>query len=274
MQLNYDSKKLSNIARDFYNATGANICILDKNFSPLIDAEFHCEYCKKIHNLKDGKLRCTASDYALLFKAKETKKAQMHICHAGLTDCAVPIFYENDIIGYILMGELKCEDNFSSVKSYIFSSGADMVQMEKCYRELPLYTSEKVQSITNVAIMLAKFILTEKMLRPDSGNKGNRIISYIDENLQSELSIHKICENANISKNVLYKFIHKEFGCTVSEYINKKRISFAQKLLESTDLSVEEISQKCGFASASYFTRTFRRQRGITPLKYRKNFSF
>lgn len=39
--------------------------------------------------------------------------------------------------------------------------------------------------------------------------------------------------------------------------------------LNTTDLSMQEIAEKCGFTDANYFTRTFKKFQGMTPLKYR-----
>ena len=52
----------------------------------------------------------------LLKKCKETKQTQKHVCHAGLIDIAIPIIYENSIIGYIILGQIKTEKTFESLK--------------------------------------------------------------------------------------------------------------------------------------------------------------
>lgn len=270
MQINYNRKKLEDMARKFYNATGANICILDKDFSPLIEVGFHTEYCKKIHCSKKGKACCEASDKRMLLKARETKKEQTHICHAGLMDASVPIFFEREIIGYIILGELKYTECFPDKEGYLRSLGLDPDRMKKLYDKLPLYTPEKVSDIASIAAMLTGYILMEKMIRPDTSNKKERIISYIEDNLLSELSIQKICEDTGISKNVLYRCIRENFGCTVSSYINRKRVETACRMLRDTELSIERISRKCCFSSTSYFTRTFKKEMGITPVKYRR----
>ena len=53
-------------------------------------------------------------------------------------------------------------------------------------------------------------------------------------------------------------------------YINKLRLSKAKTLLANTNLSIEQISLKCGFNEYSYFTRLFKKQFGQTPTNYRE----
>ena len=62
----------------------------------------------------------------------------------------------------------------------------------------------------------------------------------------------------------------KEYtGKTVNEYLTEYRIYIAKQLLEDTEKSILEIALECGFNEASYFIRIFKRQTGISPLKYR-----
>ena len=59
------------------------------------------------------------------------------------------------------------------------------------------------------------------------------------------------------------------FGETISETINRSRVEYAAKLLSSTDLSIKEILQQCGFNDPAYFRRRFVRHYAMTPGKFR-----
>jgi AraC-like DNA-binding protein len=101
---------------------------------------------------------------------------------------------------------------------------------------------------------------------------GVRVLNRYDvENITEELGVGVICKHFHISKSMLYREFHARFGCTVGEYITSKRIEAAEKLLRTTQLSVSEISEKCGIDNYQYFCRLFKKSRGLTPLQYRKN---
>ena len=144
--------------------------------------------------------------------------------------------------------------------------------MDEFYSEIHTFDSQKIQSISNLATMFAKHILLENILNPYFDVRVQSAVNYIDENLEKELSIQKICKNAGVSKSVLYRNFHNLFGCTVSEYINQKRVEKSVELLKKTDLSVEEISRKVGFSGVSYYGKIFKRLKNQTPLQYKKNF--
>ena len=195
----------------------------------------------------------------------------MHICHAGLVNVAIPLLYDDIIIGYIIFGRMKPNTDFDIIRDYIKSLGIDADKAQTLYTDIPLFESNKIQSVSNIAIMLAKYILLKNMIRPDLNESMQKAVDYISENLAKELSVKSISKSINVSKSVLYKNFHTHFNCTVSEYINTKRIEKALELIAKTNMSIEEISQSVGFSTASYFSKIFKKQVGASPLKYKKS---
>ena len=59
-------------------------------------------------------------------------------------------------------------------------------------------------------------------------------------------------------------------GTTVMDYILRTRIMMAKDMLDNENMTVTEISNKCGFSSLSYFSRVFKEKTGKTPVEYRK----
>lgn len=272
MLINYDIPKIDKFLMDFYNSTGINMDLLKDDFT-IVNNDSHCKnirYCECIQQTDKGKADCKTSDSTLLEKCKKSKKAEMHICHAGLVDIAVPIIYEDIIIGYIIFGQMKTTTDFEDAKKYIDKLGLDADLLKEFYGEIPFYDSNKINSVSNIASILVKHLLLENMLKPNFDESIEKAIIYISENLSDDLSVKKISKNINVSKTVLYKRFHQCFNCTISEYINTKRIEKSIELLMKTDLSMDEISTKSGFSSASYYGKIFKREMGISPLKYKR----
>jgi len=66
---------------------------------------------------------------------------------------------------------------------------------------------------------------------------------------------------------------HRQFNCTIGEYVRRIRIARAQFLLRSSDLPLAEVALACGFADQSQFTRAFRRIAGFPPRQFQKRFA-
>ena len=270
--LNYDSDKIKNILLDFYNSTGININLLDNNFNSICYlGGLHNNYCKYIHSTNKGLKSCANSDATLLDHAKDSKVACSHICHAGLTDIAVPIIFDGLIIGYIILGQLKSDVDFDAIKDTLKALDLDTRKAEQLYCELTCVKQEKIESVSRIATMLAEHILTKNMLKPNINKNVEKAVSYINSHIDNELSIAVIAREMNISKSVLYRQFNTVLGCTPIKYITEKRIEAAKKLLTSTDNTIEEIAVKSGFSSVAYFCKLFKKQSGMTPTRYRNS---
>ena len=272
MLVDYDITKINNMLCDFYKVTGINVDLLKEDFSRVCNKSFWEEkgYCKAIQTTKDGRKACLCSDECLLRRSKESKKAEMHVCHAGLIDISLPLLYNDVVIGYIILGQIKTDKDFSAFREYILSLGLSYDETEALYKELPSFDEEKIQSVLHLAEMIAKHILLENMLKLDVNENIQKAIFFINDNLSEPLSIEKISRSINVSKSVLYRCFHNYFGCTVSGYITKKRIEKAVELLNNTNLSIEEIAIETGFSDGSYFSKMFKKEKGISPLKFKK----
>lgn len=271
MLIDYNVDKLKNTLRDFYNVTGVVIQLLKSDFSSYEFGILKNDFCLSIQESKEGKSACHNCDTTLLKKCRQTKKAQIHTCHAGLVDIAVPILYNNEILGYIILGQMKNKTDFKEIKERIEKFSVDISKMEDYYNSLSYFDYDRIESISKIATMLTKYILLEDMLKPAMGNKIQTVVSFIENNLQENLTVELISKNVYISKSVIYKGFHEHFNCTLKEYVNIKRVEKATELLESTELSMEEIALKTGFSSAAYFAKIFKKIKGTSPLKFKKN---
>lgn len=97
-----------------------------------------------------------------------------------------------------------------------------------------------------------------------------KVLNYINLNLNNNLSLKTLAEMFNISAGYLSTLFKKETGSTLTDYVNKQRIQYAILLLNATDLQIQTIASYCGIHDMNYFTRTFKKFKGMTPKKYRE----
>ena len=63
----------------------------------------------------------------------------------------------------------------------------------------------------------------------------------------------------------------KYYDCTITEYVQQRRMSQAEYLLAYTELTVGQVAQTVGYSTSSRFAELFRKSTGLLPLEYRKN---
>jgi len=99
------------------------------------------------------------------------------------------------------------------------------------------------------------------------------LLEWIEQSLARELSLSVIARRAAMSTRTLSRRFHQEVGSTPATWIAQARVRRAQRLLETTALSVEEVAAEAGFGSAAVLRTHFGSVVGTSPLTYRRAFS-
>lgn len=96
------------------------------------------------------------------------------------------------------------------------------------------------------------------------------IQNYIDKNVNnSDLTVDCISEYFSIHRSTLSSIFKKNTQMCAKEYITRTRINKAEHLLTTTDDKISEVALNSGFSDPNYFSRMFRKIRGMTPREYR-----
>ncbi len=277
MIYSFDKIKLHNMFKDFYTLLKITISIWDSDFNQLL---FYPNpmpsICAKIKSSPTGKQKCLESDINACKKAALIKKPYTFTCHAGLVDTAFPIYYNDEIIAYIMFGQLRDVENklstIENVKILCKKYGLDEKSIDKYYNDLPLLNHNQINAIIHLFEMCIPYFYTSEAIKFEENMLASEIDNYISQNLSSSLSLEQLTKKFMISTNELYQISHKFFGTSIKDYIIQKRIIKAKHYLATTNLPVSEISIKIGYNDYNYFIRTFKNRTGYTPLSYRKNF--
>ena len=102
---------------------------------------------------------------------------------------------------------------------------------------------------------------------PSYHTQVDEILSFINQNISSPLSIEDLSGHFFLSSSYLCRIFKAATGTTINKYITAKRITVAKSLL-SSGYSVTETCERCGFNDYSNFLKAFTRAVGISPKKY------
>ncbi len=101
--------------------------------------------------------------------------------------------------------------------------------------------------------------------------KIQQAILYIKENYHTDLNMAVVSNTISMNYS-LFSYAFKQYtGSKFVDYIKELRIQEAKKLLETTEMRVNEISQKVGYDNEKHFMKTFKSVCGVSPTEYRKN---
>lgn len=96
-----------------------------------------------------------------------------------------------------------------------------------------------------------------------------KLLYYIQENCDKPISLKSIASEIGYNYTYLSNVFNKIFGCGFSKFVNMFRVENAAELLRTTDMSMVQISNSCGFESIRSFNDRFKLEYGVTPSDYR-----
>lgn len=105
----------------------------------------------------------------------------------------------------------------------------------------------------------------------DGGSMGALLV-WLEQNLRAELSLAAIARRARMSTRTLSRRFRERVGTTPALWVTRARVRGAQRLLETTDLSVERVAAAVGFGSSAVLREHFGRIVGTSPQGYRRSF--
>ncbi|MFI3238668.1 MAG: AraC family transcriptional regulator [Lachnospiraceae bacterium] len=96
-----------------------------------------------------------------------------------------------------------------------------------------------------------------------------KLLIYLGEHMQDELSLDMISEEIGISKYHLSRTFKARTGYSIPTYINTVRVTQAMELLKHSDQTITEIAFSCGFESMTTFFRAFKQITGKSPKQFK-----
>lgn len=115
----------------------------------------------------------------------------------------------------------------------------------------------------------------EESLRVKNG-KAKELVAiakqYMDENFDQGITVSEAAAYVFLSQGYFTRAFRDDTGISPMNYLMKKRIEKACKLLQNNEIKVSAISLQSGFSSPQRFNVAFRKQMGMTPMEYRKKY--
>ena len=128
--------------------------------------------------------------------------------------------------------------------------------------------------IKGLSYVICSTFLEQATFSPKKNTNADllqKMLNYILQNYTSDVSLKSMSQALGYEEHYLSRCFHKHFTFNFKDFINQLRVSESKKLLQGTNLSVTEISYRCGFNSIRNFNRNFLRECGVSPQVYRKS---
>ena len=236
----------------------------------------------KIVKNPDNKTEDALLAMQMLERRYDGERKMIQAVSQGMTHQAEQILLKSSAI----MLEMRVSDPVRNIKNYSIIVNTLLRKAAEQGDVHPLYIDgvssdfakriERIRSVEEGVNMHHEMIdkycaLVKKHSMKNYSPLVQKVITLVDFDITSDLSLSRQAEMLNVNASYLSKLFKKETGITLTEYVAKKRIEQAAFLLTSTNLQIQTVAQNCGIYDVNYFTKLFKKHTGKTPKEYRES---
>lgn len=272
MKINYDIKKLQLLLSDLNNVIKTPVTIFDKNFDYLTSnmGESMTSFCRTVRGKHGLHLNCSGCDKLAYQTCCQKGTSVSYKCHAGIYETITPVRVDDIIVGYIIFGQYRQDDDTTYIKQFAEKNGIDVDKLLADYQNLTVLNEKQIASIKNILrACFLSFYLSDAVYL-NKTDISNRLKEYIKANITLDITVKSLCDKFLLNTKQLYNIFNENFACTVKQYIFNLRIDIAKDLLVNTKYSVTDVAEKSGFKDYNHFIQRFKFATGETPYQYRK----
>jgi AraC-like DNA-binding protein len=274
------SKIYQDYERAFSEATGLPVALrpVESWQLPLHGKRFENPFCA----LMAQKSRACAACLQVQQRLSESAghEPQTVTCPAGLCDIAIPVRMGEQLIGFLITGQVFCKKptqaQFNRTAKLLADWGVqtNADELREAYFDTRVLSSRQHESVVKLLSIFAEHLsMVSNQIVMQEQNAEPPIITrakqFIAEHQTEEISLEQVAKSVHTSKFYFCKMFKKATGINFTDYLSRVRTERAKNLLLNQNLRISEIAYEVGFQSLTHFNRVFKRILGQSPTDYR-----
>ncbi|NIK76955.1 AraC-like DNA-binding protein [Paenibacillus castaneae] len=168
-----------------------------------------------------------------------------------------------------------------SKANYIFEENVEVKQQAaSCIRQILNEVTLKETGYELAVSILVKQILL-LLLRNDSRKvlieqenfdrlRLKPVLDYVENHLTDRIQVEEVCKIANMSYYYFVKYFKKTIGLSFTEYVNYRKVKWAERILLTKDLSISEVGERIGMPNMAHFYKMFKKYNDCSPKQFQR----
>ena len=232
----------------------------------------NCSHCSMLRETLQMDAKCRSLDRKMMQVSLDRRGMVTYTCHAGMREAAAPVFVDDELAGYVMLGQFRSEAaplRSPYADEWERAQGGDGLQRE--YEQTAVFPEYKIKTLLSMFQHLMQFIIESHLIRPKDYDLIDPVIKRIHARPEEGFSLQQAARLVGRSPSTLTRLFKKVTGSSFKQYQTHCRMEQAAHLLKSMpNRPVGDIAQSLGYEDPLYFSRAFRRYHGCGPSSYRK----
>lgn len=126
--------------------------------------------------------------------------------------------------------------------------------------------------IKQILLLLLRSDTRQTLSQGDSFDKLRLkpVLDYVEAHLNDRIQVEEVCRIANMSYYYFVKFFKKSIGMSFTEYVNYRKVKWAERILLTKDLSISEVGERIGMPNMAHFYKMFKKYNDCSPKQFQR----
>lgn len=267
-------EQLRNLLDSFTSLLDIRIAVFSSDMSEIHAglSKPSCGYCKFLRGQCGVDAKCRTLDRRMFMTAMKRKRAVVYKCHGNLTEAIFPLMNENEVYGFMMIGQ------FRTAAQKCRPAGDLSAQKKKrltaAYARTPVFGDSQVKHILDMCHAIVELIVSKGLMSDRQWKNILPVMDHVRLYPETHLSLEAAAELAGVSRSSVSHLFKKITCRSFKRYQLDHLLDAAETMMRKyPERSISEISRKMGYDDPFYFSRMFKKHRGISPMTARKSYA-
>ncbi|MDR0933037.1 MAG: PocR ligand-binding domain-containing protein [Victivallales bacterium] len=228
------------------------------------------DYCAIVQHELETLNACLQMDSVKRAEAVAKRGIIEYRCHAGLREAIAPIFIHDQLAGFMMSGQYRIDDEVPECMLRRCKNAGQKQRLSNAFYKLPKFQPEKLKNLLGLFSMLIDYIVVRELAVLQSDRLRREIDRYIDLHCTEDIRLPVMARKLGRSVSSISQFLRYNYQTSFKDLLIERRLKKAEEFWRANpNATVGETAFASGFADQFYFSRVFKKRRGIPPGEYR-----
>ncbi len=214
--------------------------------------------------------QCRLCDDEKRVLCANTRQTLTYKCHAGLTESIAPIYALDELIGFIMIGQIRSSRKISKTLLGKCANVRQRVYLQKVFDNQPYIDSIRLKNILRLFSLLVGYIIKSNLISIKRNLILSKALTYIESNMDKAITLNNVALHCGRSRSTITHLFSREMKKSFRRYVIDKKLDRAETILkERPELSIGEVADSLSFCDQFYFSKIYKKIKGTTPSKSR-----
>ena len=228
-------------------------------------------YCTCLQNQYFSLKKCVDLDNEKQMESRKDLCLKCYQCHGGLHEILAPVSANGKLLGFILFGQFRTSRKLPASVAKRCQDEQERVKMEQLFLALPYFEKESLENLLGLLDLMVDYIVTHELITQKGDDLYDAILSFIERNFRENPTVSELARHLGKSVSGISHFLNERHAESFKTLLIRRKLQEADKLLkEQPHLPLKNIASAIGIEDHYYFSRLYKKYKGITPGTFRK----